>query len=59
LANAIKTAGTTAPISIAEALRNNNYKGVTGDISFKKNGDLKKNNVILKKITFQKEAEGK
>ena len=59
LANAIKTAGTTAPGNIAKALRNSNYKGVTGDISFKENGDLKKNNVILKKITFQKESEGK
>lgn len=59
LVNAIKMAGTTAPESIAETLRSSNYRGVTGDISFKKNGDLKKNNVILKKITYQKEIEGK
>ncbi len=49
LASAISEAGTTDRVQIREALaRTKNYRGVTGSISFNKNGDPIKDVVIMK-----------
>lgn len=46
--NAIETAGSTDPKAIVEALKNTQYEGVTGNITFDENGDPIKGVSIIK-----------
>ncbi|MDE6182760.1 MAG: ABC transporter substrate-binding protein [Eubacteriales bacterium] len=46
--NAIETAGSTDSQAIIDAIKNTQYKGVTGDITFDENGDPIKEVTILK-----------
>lgn len=47
LLSAIQKAGTTEAAKVAEALRSQSWKGLTGDAEFDGKGDLKKANYVI------------
>ena len=53
---ALRNAGTTDSRKVMEALGNVKYMGVTGMISFDKNGDAIRESVLIKTIDFEKKG---